>query len=108
MTRKSLITIYAEANPFLGYRPETFKTQLRALLHAGVGHHLRIMFPMIATLNEAKRARNILYEAMAELASQVVPCAQDVQVGIMVEIPSVSNSCFTPPAAIVPDLRSIP
>ena len=88
----------AEANPFLGYRairisldrPEDFKSQLRALLRAGVGHDLRIMFPMIATLNEVHRARQLFEEARFELQSKQVEIAQDVQVGIMVEIPSVA------------------
>ena len=87
-----------EANPFLGYRairisldrPEDFKSQLRALLRAGVGHDLRIMFPMIATLNEVHRARQLFEEARYELQSKQVEIAQDVQVGIMVEIPSVA------------------
>lgn len=86
-----------EANPFLGYRairisldhPEEFKTQLRALLRAGSGHEIRIMFPMIATLDETRRAKDLLVEAAAELVSRGVEHAQGVQVGIMVEIPSV-------------------
>ena len=87
-----------EANPFLGVRairlclqePELFKVQLRALLRAGLGHNLRIMFPMIATLDEVKQAKNLLAEARAELESSGVPCCQNYQTGIMFEIPSVA------------------
>ena len=85
-----------EANPFLGWRairvcldqPEFFKIQLRALLRAGVGFDLRIMFPMIATLQELRRAKELLQEARQEL-QQSGKEAAEVQTGIMVEIPSV-------------------
>ena len=85
-----------EANPFLGYRairislerPEEFKAQLRALLRAGSGHDLRIMFPMIATLAEVRAARKLLDEARLGLEEMGIPAAERVQAGIMVEIPS--------------------
>ena len=85
-----------EANPFLGWRairvcldqPEFFKIQLRALLRAGVGFDLRIMFPMIATPQELRRAKELLQEAREEVL-QTGQEAAEVQVGIMVEIPSV-------------------
>jgi phosphoenolpyruvate-protein phosphotransferase len=85
-----------EANPFLGYRairlclsqPELFKRQLRALLQAGKGHDLRIMFPMVATLGEIRQARALLTEASQELLSHGLPIVENPQVGIMVEIPS--------------------
>lgn len=88
----------AEANPFLGYRairisldhPQDFKTQLRALLRAGAGHNLRIMFPMIAAVNEIIRAKQLYLEARKELLSNNVAFAERVQIGIMVEIPSVA------------------
>jgi phosphoenolpyruvate-protein phosphotransferase len=91
------INFGSEANPFLGYRairisldhPEEFKTQVRALIRAGAGHDLRIMFPMIATLGEAKHARELTQEAMAELPFNAALHNHDVQMGIMVEIPSV-------------------
>lgn len=86
-----------ESNPFLGWRairvcldqPDFFKVQLRALLRAGVGHDLRIMFPMIATLDEFHQAKRILGEARAELVAGNVEIADSIQVGIMVEVPSV-------------------
>ncbi len=87
-----------EANPFLGCRairislaePEIFKAQLRALLRAAVGHDMRIMFPMIATLAEVRRARALLAEARHELEQAGQPLPERVQTGIMVEIPSVA------------------
>jgi phosphoenolpyruvate-protein phosphotransferase len=86
-----------EANPFLGYRairisldhPDDFKVQLRALLRAGRDHDLRIMFPMIASLEEVQKAKKLLAEAAAELQIGTISFAERVQVGIMVEIPSV-------------------
>jgi len=87
-----------EANPFLGWRAirmcidekEFFKTQLRALLRAGAGHDLRIMFPMIATLQEVACAKEMLDEARRELIDMNQPVPEEYQVGIMVEIPSVA------------------
>jgi phosphoenolpyruvate-protein phosphotransferase len=86
-----------EANPFLGCRairislaePDIFKVQLRALLRAACGHDMRIMFPMIATLDEVCRAKALLNEARQELQDRGQPLPDLLQVGIMVEIPSV-------------------
>ena len=85
-----------EANPFLGLRairlclqrPELFMKQLRALLRAGVGCDLRIMFPMIATLEEIRQARQLLARARSELAARAVPACDRFETGMMVEIPS--------------------
>jgi phosphoenolpyruvate-protein phosphotransferase len=87
-----------EANPFLGWRairmcldqPDFFKVQLRALLRASPGHDLRIMFPMVSVLDEVRQAKRLLQEAWQELAAGGIPVAEDIQVGIMVEIPSVA------------------
>lgn len=87
-----------EANPFLGVRAirlclehaDLFRTQLRALLRASPGHDLRIMFPMIATLEEVRRARAFLAAVRADLEAEDKPVAENIQVGIMVEIPSVA------------------
>jgi phosphoenolpyruvate-protein phosphotransferase len=87
-----------EANPFLGFRAirmclehvDFFKTQLRALLRAGHGHDLRIMFPMIATLDEVRQAKAIIEEVKTELAAQGASFAERPPIGIMVEIPSVA------------------
>ena len=85
-----------EMNPFLGYRairislnePEMFRTQLRALLRASVYGKLRIMFPMIATLNDFRGAKVLLLEEKAKLVAEGVAVSDDIQVGIMIEIPA--------------------
>ncbi len=85
-----------EMNPFLGYRAirisleedEIFRTQLRALLRASVHGKLRIMFPMIATIQELRDAKAILEEERQKLVDQDVDVADDFQVGIMIEIPA--------------------
>jgi phosphoenolpyruvate-protein phosphotransferase len=87
-----------EANPFLGWRairmsldkPDLFKTQLRALWRASPSHDLRIMFPMIATLDEVRRAQVLLQEAHDEVLAAGYDVAGRIQVGIMVEVPSVA------------------
>lgn len=90
------LKIDPEYNPFLGVRavrlclqkPELFKPQLRAVLRAGVGHNLKIMFPMIATVQELRAAKQVLSECRAELEAEGKLAAEKVEVGIMVEIPS--------------------
>ncbi|MBN1538115.1 MAG: phosphoenolpyruvate--protein phosphotransferase [Anaerolineales bacterium] len=85
-----------EDNPFLGWRavrmclerPEFFKVQLRALWRASQGHDLRIMFPMIATLEEVRKAKALLMEAHREVVQARHKVAEKIQVGIMVETPS--------------------
>lgn len=85
-----------EMNPFLGFRAirlcleekEIFKTQLRALLRASTYGNLKIMFPMIATLDEFRQAKAMLEEEKAKLQSEGVAVSDKIEVGIMVEIPS--------------------
>ena len=86
-----------EMNPFLGYRAirisldrqDIFRTQLRALLRASAFGKLRIMFPMIATLQEFRQAKAILQEEMQKLKAEGIAYDEkDLQVGIMVEIPA--------------------
>ncbi|UOQ48233.1 phosphoenolpyruvate--protein phosphotransferase [Gracilibacillus caseinilyticus] len=85
-----------EMNPFLGYRAirlclerdDIFRTQLRALLRASVYGNLKIMFPMIATLDEFRQAKAILLEEKANLTNEGIKVSDDIEVGIMVEIPS--------------------
>lgn len=87
---------FPEANPFLGWRgirfcldrPELFKTQLRAILRASVGHQIKIMLPMIATLGEVRAAKVILGEVQAELNQAGISFDTAIKVGIMVEVPS--------------------
>lgn len=85
-----------EMNPFLGFRAirlclerqDIFRTQLRALLRASVHGNLRIMFPMIATLNEFREAKALLEEEKANLIAEGIAVSDQIQLGIMVEIPS--------------------
>ncbi|RPA60852.1 phosphoenolpyruvate--protein phosphotransferase [Aerococcus agrisoli] len=85
-----------EMNPFLGYRairiglnqPELLRVQLRALLRASVYGTLRIMFPMISNLPEFRAAKAIFEEEKAKLVSEGVEVADNIQVGIMIEIPA--------------------
>lgn len=85
-----------EMNPFLGFRAvrlclerqDIFRTQLRALLRASVHGNLRIMFPMIATLGEFREAKALLEEEKAKLIAEGKAVSENIQLGIMVEIPS--------------------
>ena len=85
-----------EMNPFLGVRairlslrrPELFKPQLRAVLRAGAGYNLKIMFPMVTALSEVQDARAILEECREELQQEAVDVVEELEVGIMVEVPS--------------------
>ena len=90
------IDLPAEANPFLGVRairlslrkPELFRTQLRAILRAAAEVNLRIMFPMIASVEEVQQARRLLEEVQKELQGEGLPHGWPIETGIMVEIPS--------------------
>ena len=85
-----------EQNPFLGYRAiriclnrqDIFRTQLRALLRASKYGRLAIMFPMIATVQEFKDAKAIFEEEKANLVASGVEGSDDIQVGMMMEIPA--------------------
>lgn len=86
-----------EANPFLGQRglrlglavPALLKSQLRAILRAGSGRAIRIMFPMVTTAREVEQARALLEQANVELAAEGCAAAV-VQTGAMVEVPSLA------------------
>lgn len=90
------IDLDREANPFLGLRairfslqePEMFKTQLRALLRAAPGYDLRVMFPMVATLEEVRQAKALFEEARLEVQASGGESVEGIQVGMMVEVPS--------------------
>jgi phosphoenolpyruvate-protein phosphotransferase/dihydroxyacetone kinase phosphotransfer subunit len=92
------LNLESETNPFLGWRairlclsqPELFKTQLRAILRVASNFPVKIMFPMIATLEELRRAKTLLAEAGQDLAARGETYAEKVETGIMVEIPSVA------------------
>ncbi|CCQ93544.1 PEP-protein phosphotransferase of PTS system (enzyme I) [[Clostridium] ultunense Esp] len=87
-----------EMNPFLGYRAirlcldrvDIFETQLRALLRASAFGNIKIMFPMISSIKEIRDAKKILEEVKEELRKENIPFNEDIEVGIMVEIPSVA------------------
>jgi len=85
-----------EDNPFLGYRAirycidrlDIFKDQLRAIVRASSYGSVKIMFPMIATLSELRKAKVILNEVRRELKSESIAYAEKMETGIMVEIPA--------------------
>lgn len=90
------IKLPPEANPFLGVRairmslrnPDLFIVQLRAILRAAADSRFRIMFPMIANLDEVRQARAWLEKAHQQLVDEKLPHAWPIETGIMVEIPS--------------------
>ncbi len=90
------IKLPPEANPFLGVRairmslrnPDLFVVQLRAILRAAAEARYRIMFPMIANLDEVRQARAWLEKAHQQLVDENLPHAWPIETGIMVEIPS--------------------
>ena len=85
-----------EDNPALGYRairicltrPEIFKTQLRALYRAAVYGNISIMFPMIISVEEVHKIKEIIAEVKEELKSEGIPFKEDVELGIMIETPA--------------------
>jgi phosphotransferase system enzyme I (PtsI) len=92
-----------EMNPFLGYRAirvcldkvDIFKTQLRAILRASAYGNIKIMFPMISSIEELRAAKGILQEVKDELLKENIAFNEKLEVGIMIEIPA---------AAIISDL----
>ena len=94
-----------EANPFLGWRAirmcldesELFKVQLRALMRAALHGDVRIMLPLVVTIDEVRGAQKLLDEAAAELTARDVPFRRDLPLGVMVE---------TPAAAMITDVLS--
>jgi len=99
----SYMDLQKEMNPFLGYRAirlcldrvDIFKTQLRALLRASAFGDIRIMFPMISSIAELREAKKITEEVKEELRTENISFNEDVEIGMMIEIPS---------AAIMSDL----
>ncbi|WP_342535545.1 phosphoenolpyruvate--protein phosphotransferase [Lysinibacillus sp. FSL K6-1151] len=90
------LPLQEEMNPFLGHRAirlcleqqELFRTQLRALLRASVYGNLKIMFPMIATIQEFREAKAILLEEKEKLVAACIAVSSDMEIGMMVEIPA--------------------
>ncbi len=85
-----------ESNPFLGLRgvrlclenPDIFKTQLRAILRASVGGNVRIMYPMVTSPGEVRRANALLDECRHELRAEGHPFDERLEVGVMIEVPA--------------------
>jgi phosphoenolpyruvate-protein phosphotransferase len=85
-----------EANPFLGVRgirlalarPELLETQLRAVIRTAAEHPLRVMFPMVATLEEYRQARSTLERVQEELEEAGTPAPKELEVGVMIEVPA--------------------
>ncbi len=90
------ISLPKEPNPFLGMRairlglsrPELLKNQLRALLRAGVYGDIKILFPMISSLEELEGLLHLLEQLKDDLRERGIPFKDDMQVGVMIEIPS--------------------
>ncbi|MFT5109779.1 MAG: phosphotransferase system enzyme I (PtsI) [Pseudoalteromonas tetraodonis] len=85
-----------EQNPFLGWRgirvslerPDVFKTQLRAILRASAFGGVGVMFPLVSSVDEVRRAKVLVREAKAELAADGVPFDDSIEIGAMIEVPS--------------------
>lgn len=94
----SYLNIPKEENPFLGYRAirlcldqkSIFLTQLRAILRASAFGNLKIMFPMISSIDELLEAKKLLTEAAAQLESENIAFNENIKTGMMVEVPSVA------------------
>ena len=92
----SVLQLEKEENPFLGYRairicldrPELFRTQLRAILRASVFGNIRIMIPMISGIEELRDSKKQIQIAKEELAARGLDFVPDIEVGIMIEVPS--------------------
>ncbi len=90
------LKIPKEMNPFLGYRAirlcldntDIFKTQLRAILRASAFGNVKILFPMISSINELRGAKNLYLETKEELIAEGIKINNNIELGIMIEIPS--------------------
>lgn len=85
-----------EENPFLGWRairisldmPEMFREQLRAILRASAYGHIRIMFPMLISLEELRKAKEMVEKCKDELRKEQIPFDEEIEVGMMMETPA--------------------
>jgi phosphocarrier protein FPr len=92
----SLSNLSAESNPFLGLRgirvlleyPDLLKRQLRAILRAGFCQNVKLLLPMISSLNEVRKFKEILDSVKADLAQQNIPFIDTIEIGIMIEVPA--------------------
>lgn len=93
----SYFKMTSEANPFLGLRGirfslryrEIFETQLRAILRLSNERNIKIMYPMITNLSEIREANRVLEKVKEDLRNESIPFDENIEVGIMVEVPSV-------------------
>jgi len=96
IARLGLMDVARESNPFMGLRairfclkyPEIFKTQLKGILRASVHGKIKIMYPMISRIAEIQEANKILEQAKRELIKEGKPFRDDIEVGVMIEVPS--------------------
>ncbi|HTR80481.1 MAG TPA: phosphoenolpyruvate--protein phosphotransferase [Bacteroidota bacterium] len=87
---------YAEENPFLGWRgirvaldrPETFLTQMRAMLRASTKKNIWVMFPMVSSLREVRKAKELVEKAKSSLRAEKIPFDEHLKIGVMIEVPS--------------------
>ncbi|MFQ6113221.1 MAG: phosphoenolpyruvate--protein phosphotransferase [bacterium] len=90
------ILIPPEENPFLGWRAirislerqDIFRVQLRAILRASAEGNVKILFPMISSLEELQECKNTLEEMKSELRRQRIAFDQNIEIGVMIEVPS--------------------
>jgi phosphotransferase system enzyme I (PtsP) len=95
----SYYTNFKENNPFLGMRSirfclenkDVFKAQLRAILRAGSGADIHIMFPMISSVDELEQSHDTIAECKKELAAEKIPFSDNPRIGIMIELPAALN-----------------
>ena len=103
IARLGLMDIGREANPFMGLRairfclkyPDIFKAQLKGILRASMHGNIKIMYPMISRISEIRDANRILEQAKEELRKEGKKFKEDIEVGVMIEVPS---------AAIITDI----
>ena len=96
IAKLGLMDVAREENPFMGLRairfclkyPEIFKAQLKGILRASVYGKLKIMYPMISRVSEIQEANKILEQAKKELIQEGKPFKNDIEVGVMIEVPS--------------------
>ncbi len=87
---------YNGSNPAMGLRgiryclhePDVFLTQLRAILRAAVFGNVRVMFPMVSTLQEVTQAKELFRKAAESLRTEGIPFSDDIEIGILIEVPS--------------------
>jgi phosphotransferase system enzyme I (PtsI) len=94
--RVAYLATQHEANPSLGYRstrlvvdhPEFFQTQLRAILRAGIYGSVSLLFPMVTTLQEVRRLKQLVDQTRAALKRERVPFGENIPFGVMLEVPA--------------------